>query len=268
MDISYVIIEYRCLEQIQPCLDSLWENSRDLKCEYIVSSNSLYDHETRNKVITDFPDVRWIFNEKNGGYAYAMNRGLEKAKGEWIVLMNADARLKAGIINAVSYLRENPKIGIVGPKILDEAGVLQDSVRPFMNPWRAIQRLVSRAYRGKDVLLEKGLDYNIAKPVDWAIGALMMIRKSAIENIGLLDERYFLYVEDMDWCRRFWEKGFEVHYFPELLVEYAGTRSGSAFLSGNGKPGRHALIHLKSYIRYLHKFGCQGRRPGGNNTLS
>jgi N-acetylglucosaminyl-diphospho-decaprenol L-rhamnosyltransferase len=256
MDLSYVILEYDCLGEIGPCLASLKKFSSGLACEYIVASNSRYDGELRNKVSAEFPEVHWIFNEKNGGFAYAMNRGLETAVGETVALLNADVRLMSDVAPAVIFLSSNPGVGLIGPKIVDEKGTLQDSARPFMTPWRALRRALARVGGGRRVLLERGFDYDRMQPVDWVIGAFMMAKKSAIEKVGTLDEQYFMYVEDMDWCRRFWEGGFAVHYFPELAVEFAGTRRSSAFLSGSGVPGRHAWIHLRSYLRFLRKFGC------------
>lgn len=268
IDISFIILEYNCLPEIAPCLASLRENAPDTSCEYIVSSNSLYPEKTRQKLIRESPEIHWIFNDKNGGYPYAMNRGIQAAKGEFVVLLNADTRLKSIVGSALEYFRKTPELGLLGPKMVDNKGNYQDSARNFMTPWLAMRRLLARILFRKRVLLEKGFDYDQGQPVDWVIGAFMMAKKSAIEKAGLLDEGYFLYVEDMDWCLRFWKKGFEVHYLPELVVEYAGTRSSSGFLSGMGRPGRHTLIHFKSYMRYLRKFGRQGIRPVGTSPNS
>lgn len=262
IDLSFIILEYQCLPESSHCLTSLREYSSDTSCEYIISSNSLYPEETRQRLIQESPDIQWIFNEKNGGYAYAMNRGIEAAKGEWIVLLNADTRLKSSMGFALKYFKEIPELGLLGPKIIDKRGDLQDCARSFMTPWLASQRIMARVFSGQRVLLEKGFDYEKAQPVNWVIGAFMMVKKSAIEKVGFLDERFFLYIEDMDWCRRFWESGFEVHYFPKLAVEYAGTRLSSSFLAEKSLPCRHSLIHLQSYFKYLWKYGCSHFRTG------
>lgn len=260
MDLSFIILEYDCLQEIAPCLASIREHAAEASCEYIITSNSQYHEEIKKRLIQEYPGVHWLFNERNGGYAYAMNRGIEAAKGEWVALLNADARLKYDISPAMRYLRENPKVGLLGPKIVNANGELQDSARPFMTPGRAIKRILKRAFSGKSVLLEKGIDYNKNRPVDWVIGAFMMVKKEAVDVVGMLDEGFFMYVEDMDWCRRFWGAGFEVHYFPELAVEYAGTRRSSRFMLGKGLPGCHAMIHLRSYLRFLRKYSlARGR---------
>lgn len=268
MDLSFIILEYGCPQEIAHCVAKFREHAAETSYEIIVTSNSRYSQAIKRRLIQEYSGIHWLFNERNGGYAYAMNRGIEAAKGEVIVLLNADACLKSDIQPALGYLSENPKVALLGPKIVDSAGDLQDSARPFLTPGTALRRVIKKVFSGNNVSLEKGFAYDKSQPVDWVIGALLMVKRSAIEKVGLLDEGYFLYVEDMDWCRRFWEKGFEVHYFPELLVEYAGTRSSSGFLSGKGRPGRHALIHLKSYMRYLRKYGFQERRPAGTSPDS
>lgn len=191
---SFVILEYNCLQEIAPCLADIREHAAETSCEIVVTSNSLYSEEIRNRLIQEYPGVHWLFNERNGGYAYAMNRGIEAAEGDVIVLLNADARVKDGVGPALGYMNSDPNVGLVGPKIVDGYGNLQDSARPFLTPGTAFRRVMKKVSSGKNVSLEKGFAYDKAQPVDWVIGAFMMVKRNAIEKVGLLDEGYFLYV--------------------------------------------------------------------------
>jgi N-acetylglucosaminyl-diphospho-decaprenol L-rhamnosyltransferase len=253
MNLSFIIIEYHCLEEINECLSSIRNHVGNLSFETIVSSNSEYPIKTQDQIKKDFPETRWLFNEKNGGFAYAMNRGSEKANGDVVVLVNPDARLLGDIEPACRFLLARPEVAVLGPRILDREGEIQDSARHFMTPWGLAKRSLARLLQKREILLEKNFDYCLAQPVDWVIGAFMMIKKSSLGIVGMLDEKYFLYVEDMDWCKRFWDNGFKVYYFPDLAVEYAGSRKSISFLFGNKNPNRYAFFHLRSYVRFVCK---------------
>lgn len=253
MNLSFVVIEYHCLEEIRQCLESLRSHTGKLSVEIIISSNSAYPIKTQDQIKKDFPETRWLFNKKNGGFAYAMNRGIENASGDVLVLLNPDARLLSDIAPACRFLLDCPEVAVLGPRILDREGEIQDSARRFMTPWGLAKRSLTRLLQKREVLLEKNFDYYLAQPVDWVIGAFMMIKKNALEKVGILDEKYFLFVEDMDWCKRFWDNGFQVYYFPDLAVEYQGSRQSTAFLLGKIKPDRYAFLHLRSYFRFVRK---------------
>jgi N-acetylglucosaminyl-diphospho-decaprenol L-rhamnosyltransferase len=253
MDISFVVSEYHCLEQIRSCLESLRVHAGNLASEIIISSNSRYPIETQVQIAKDFPGTCWLFNEKNNGFAYAMNRGIEKANGAVVVLLNSDARLLGDIEPAWLFLQGQPEIAVLGPRIINSQVELQDSARSFMTPWGLARRSLTRLLRKREVILEKNFDYCLAQPVDWLIGAFLMVKKSTIAKVGMLDEKYFLYVEDMDWCKRFWDKGFKVYYFPDLVVEYAGSRRSAKFLLDKKKADRFAFLHLQAYFRFVFK---------------
>jgi len=253
MNISFVVIEYHCLKEIRQCLASLRSHAGKLSVEIIISSNSAYPIETQDQIKKEFSQTRWMFNAENGGFAYAMNRGIEKASGEVVVLLNPDVRLLSDIEPAYRFLLACPEIAVLGPRILNRDGEIQDSARRFMTPWGLAKRLLTRLLQKREVLLEKNFDYNLGQPVDWVIGAFMLIKKSALGKVGMLDEKYFLYVEDMDWCKRFWYNGFQVFYFPDLAVEYEGSRQSTAFLLGEKNPNHFAFLHLKSYFRFVCK---------------
>jgi GT2 family glycosyltransferase len=259
MDLSIVIVEYNSLHDLGRCLDSIKRNIQKISYETIVVSNSCYGKSRQEELRRKRPDAVWIFSEKNAGFAGGMNEGIRNSRGNCVCLMNTDVRLLGDVSNAYSYLMKNHNAGMIGPKIIDRGGNLQDSCRKFMTPKELFTRTAKRVFLGKDVLLDADFDYGKIQPVDWVIGAFLMAKREAIERTGLLDEKYFLYVEDMDWCRKFWDCGFRVIYYPELAVEYKGDRKSISPLISQGLINKYSLYHLKSYLRFIRKHGLKIR---------
>ena len=254
INLSFVIIEYLCLDQLFSCISSIKEKCLDLSYEIIVSSNSVYPEEKKALLKSKFSDIKWVFNETNLGFAKGMNRGIMKAESECIVITNPDVRIiTSNLKSAYDYLMSQSDIGIIGPKIVDYQGNLQDSCRKFLTPFGLFTRTIKRVMFKTDVLLEPHFNYNEVQPVDWVIGAFMILKRKALEKVGLLDESYFLYVEDMDWCKRFWDQGYKVVYYPDLIVKYKGDRKSTSFLTGQKNSKRYFFYHLKSYLRFLMK---------------
>lgn len=260
IDVSFIIIEYHSIEDILLCVNSIRKTTSELKYEVVISSNSLYDADTKKKLQEDHPEILWSFNSKNGGFAYGMNKGIKKANGKFIILQNPDTRIiNNKLINALRYLKENPEIGILGPQILNRKGEIQDSCRVFLTPSIIITRLFKRIFSNQKSILEKHFNYQEIRNVNWIIGAFMITSKEAIEKVGLLDEKYFMYVEDMDWCLRFWENELKVTYYPVLKIEYEGDRKSTL-----GKKSflpiainRYTKIHIKNYLLFLKTHGIK-----------
>lgn len=260
-DLSFVLIEYHSLDDVRDCISSINRQCGNLSYEIIVTSNSRYEPEMQNRLQCGNPEIRWIFNSENLGFAKAMNAGMRNAAGNCIVIMNPDVRILNSIDPAYRYLMTTPDVGVIGPQIIDQDGNLQDSCRNFMTPQRLFRRIFKRIARKEDVLLRKGFDYNKLQSVDWVVGAFMMVKKKAIETVGLFDEGYFMYVEDMDWCKRFWDHGYQVIYYPDLMIEYKGTRKSIAPFLSASEFNRYTIYHIKSYLRFLSKHGMNYPKP-------
>ncbi len=256
-DISFVIIEYHCLEDLKKCINSILGKCKDISCQIVISSNSLYSMGKREEILGDIRGVKWIFNEENLGFSRSINVGLSNTSGKSVVVMNPDVKiLNGGILSAYKYLMTQPDVGVIGPKIVDKDGNIQDSCRKFMKPSDLFARLLKRLFLKKDVLISSQFNYSKIQSVDWVIGAFMMAKREAIEKVGLLDERFFLYVEDMDWCKRFWDSGLKVVYYPGLVVEYKGDRKSISSLMSWSFINKYFIYHISSYTKYLikHKF--------------
>jgi GT2 family glycosyltransferase len=260
MKLSVVIVEYHSIDELESCLAALAEPLDKLEHEIIVSSNSEYDAQKQTLLIKQFSTIRWQFNSGNLGFAGGVNQGLKRATGDAILHLNTDALLREGFTKAVRYLIDNRDVAILGPEIRDPTGVLQDSCREFMTPSRALRRLKGRLLGKRDVLLQDDFDYERAQDVDWVIGGAFLVNRSAVQDVGLLDEKYFMYVEDMDWCLRFWKCGYRVQYYPMWKVEYKGDRKSVSPLIASGGLNKHTRYHAASYLRFLAKhFGKYSR---------
>lgn len=249
MKLSIVVIEYNSFLDIMLFHKQIKEKLNDLDYEFIVSSNSLYKPVQREAVKELYPDVKWSFNERNGGFAYGMNHGLKIASGDYLLIANPDLFLKEGLDKAIAFLKEHPEVGAIGPRILDEEGNVQDSARPYVTLSGWVRRQTKRV-AGKD----ETYDLSRVKTVDWVIGACILMTREAYENVGGLDEHYFMYAEDLDVCTRIRQSGLEVVYYPPMVVEYKGTRSAR-------HSWKYTKVFLKSHWYYWKKFGFFDIKP-------
>lgn len=246
--LSIIIVEYCSEEEIYKCINSI-SASLHVPYEIIVSSNSCYGEERQNTIRSKSANnVRWIFNEKNGGFAYAMNQGLKAATGKFLIIMNSDCIVGRGIDEMMLFMQQHPDIGAAGPQIKDNNGNIQDTARPYVSVIRYVLRQVKRILKHQVSILETKMNYDKIQTVDWVIGAFIMVSRRAYEATGGLDDRFFMYAEDLDWCTRIRQEGFEVVYFPNAQIMYKGTRRAR----GNKK---YAKIFIRSHMVYWKKFG-------------
>ncbi|MBQ8936714.1 MAG: glycosyltransferase family 2 protein [Bacteroidaceae bacterium] len=249
--LSLIIVEYNSIAEIRLCVNSLLQYLTQ-PFEVIVSSNSCYSHEQRHAIEasedTANTHVRWLYNERNGGFAYAMNRGLQESRGEYLVIMNSDCLLRTPITSMIDFMRHHPEVGAIAPQMQDNQGRIQDTARPYVSLSSYVHRQFRRIFLRDRRLLNPDMDYSRVQTVDWLIGAFIMVSRRAYELTGGLDERLFMYAEDLDWCTRIRQAGLEVVYYPRVLINYKGTRRARTNL-------RYARIFVRSHILYWRKFG-------------
>lgn len=202
-----------------------------------------------------FERFRLVSNKENIGYSRGVNRGIELSKGGMILVLNPDIVVGEGSIdNLVSFVNETPDAGIAGAKLLYPDGRLQYSCRSFYTIKALLLRrtflgkLFPRARALREHLL---MDYDHETPrrVDWILGACMMVRREAVEKVGRMDERFFLYFEDIDWCHRMKNQGWSVYYVPQSVMIHSYERSSAGSILR--KP---FVIHLLSMLRYYEKW--------------
>jgi len=226
MDLSIIIVNYRSRRALFECLGSLELDTAGLAHETVVVDNDPA-HGTLELLAERFPKVRRIGNAENVGFARAVNQGIAVTTGEFVMLLNPDCFVERGSIPAmIGYLRAHRRTGIVGPRMVGLNGRLQYSARSFpnhltflFNRYSLLTRLFpGNRYTRRYLLLD--WDHASVRSVDWLSGACMMVRRSAIEEVGPMDEAYFMFNEDVDWCRRMRQANWDVVYVPEALVRH------------------------------------------------
>ena len=223
---------YNSLGYIAECIDSIYRYPPQHEYEIIVVDNASTDG-TAGHIHKEYPDITLMTNKKNKGFAAAVNQAVNASDSHFILLINADCQVYEDSVNRlVDYLKDNPEVAIAGPRMLNSDGSIQYSCRNFPSFFgAAVHTLLAHVYPSNPVSRKyKLMDVCRDEPfsVDWVSGSCMMIRRNALEDTGLLDENYFMYVEDIDICYRMWQKGWEVHYMPhsEVLHHVAGSSRG------------------------------------------
>ncbi|MDD5341479.1 MAG: glycosyltransferase family 2 protein [Patescibacteria group bacterium] len=260
MDLSIIILNYKTKGLVKQCVRNAKSAVGDLNYEIIVVDNGSGDG-CGEMIKENFSDVKFLPLPKNIGFAAGNNAGIKIALGEYIMLLNPDVTaLEGSILKMVDFMKAHAEVGLVGPKLINADGSYQISCRTFQTPKLILYRrtplgnLKAAAKELRDHLMAD-FDHRSNRPVDWVMGACMLVRKSALEKVGLLDERFFFYVEDMDWCRRFWEKGFKVYYLAETemvhLYERASAVEGWKFWTFNKMTRRHIASWFKYFAKYF-----------------
>jgi N-acetylglucosaminyl-diphospho-decaprenol L-rhamnosyltransferase len=200
--------------------------------------------------------ARVLHPGRNLGYARGVNEGIRAAREEDLLILNPDVRALPGSIDALARAaREHPRAGLLAPKLLNPDGTLQLSARRFYN-WRTLLLrrapipALNRTSRTVREHLMADWDHADTRPVDWVLGAALYVRRSAVRDVGLMDERYFLYFEDVDWCRRMWRHGYEVIYCADSSMVHEHARA-----SAQADP-RSVRAHAAGLLRFAEKWSA------------
>jgi len=220
MELSVVIVNYRSRERLLECIAALAPELAGREAEILVVDNDSRDGAPE-AVTARFPAVRVRVNADNLGYARAVNQGIADGRGAHVLVMNPDCIVRPGAVRALlDYMREHPRTGIAAPRILNLDGSIEYSARAFpdgfaflFNRYSVLTRLFPRNPWTRGYLLTDW-DHASARDVDWVTGACMMVRRTAIDRVGGMDEAFFMFNEDVDWCRRMGQAGFGVTYVP------------------------------------------------------
>ncbi len=222
--LSVAIVNYKKGPLLLACLDSIYKTAGDLKVEVIVVDNASSDG-VAELLPTRYPQVRLILNLANLGFAKATNQALAEARGSFILLLNPDTVVTEGALQTlVDFLEANPEVGAVGPQMVGPDGAVQLSCRSFpgyatafFGHYSFLTRWVPGNPLSRRYLLSDW-DHAETREVDWVSGACIMTRRDVLERVGPLDEQFFLFNEDVDWCKRVRETGWKVVYLPEARV--------------------------------------------------
>jgi GT2 family glycosyltransferase len=259
VDLSIIIVNYRSRGLVRTCLRGIAKAKIRYSYEVLVVDNASNDGCVE-MIWREFPDVRVFAAESNRGLASGNNIGIRAANGRYLLIINPDIALFEGMVERlIDYLERNPNVALVAPKLINPDGTIQYSIYRFPTLLTPLLRrtFLANLPSAKKILrsyLMFDWDRNKSGPVDWVLGACMLVRREAYNVIGEMDERYFLYFEDVDWCRRFWAAGYEVHYVSEAQLVHYHRRLSAEIPGLSGIFTRATRIHITSWMRYLLKY--------------
>lgn len=274
MKLSIIINHYRTPEVLKMCLKSVKENLREAAFEWeLIVTDSATIEKTSEMMAEEFPQATFIPAKENIGFGKSINIALEKARGEYLFIINADIIMeeKGAVEKMLEYIEEHPEIGMLGPKLWNINNTWQQSCFRFYTPMTVFYR---RTPLGKTLMGKKELDYFLMKdvfdkgdviepiPVDWLMGSAMMVRKKDLDKVGGFDEQYFMYFEDVDWARRFWENELQVVYFPRVTMYHYHFQSSKKSSLWQSAFNKYARIHMQSAVKYFRKFGLKKVKYG------
>jgi GT2 family glycosyltransferase len=241
-DVSVVVVTWNALPWLEQCLDSV--RGRDV----VVVDHGSTDG-TLELVRERYPEVR-VIEQENKGMGGGNNAGMRAADGRYFFLLNSDAWVvDDGLDKLVAFADEHPEAAVVGPKLLNTDGTLQRSARGEPTLWRLateylfIRKLAPGSKR-LNPLYRGDFDHDRIEEVDWLFGPALLVRREAADAVGLFDEDFFMFSEEVDWMTRFRRAGWKVLFFPEAEVVHVG---------GASHGGRLYVENLRGHLRWFAK---------------
>jgi GT2 family glycosyltransferase len=241
-NVAVIVVTYDALPWIERCLDSVRG-----------SDTVVVDHGSTDGTVTlvreRYPDVR-VIEQENRGLGAGWNAGIEATTSAYVLLLNADAWLEDGALNRlVAFAETRPRAAVIGPRLLNPDGTLQRSVRGFPSVWRLATeylflRKLAPGTSTFNAFYAGGFDHDETCDVEVVMGACMLLRRVAVDEVGPCDENYFLFSEETDWCFRFREAGWEVVFFPGAECTHVRGASHS---------GRLYRENLRGHLLFLSK---------------
>ncbi|MGH7869874.1 MAG: glycosyltransferase family 2 protein [Candidatus Dormibacteraceae bacterium] len=258
-DVSIIIVSWNARGHLRNCLDSIRQTRGEAVREVIVVDNASSDGSP-DMVAEQYPEVKLIRSDKNLGFARANNLGIRNACGSLLALVNSDVVVHPQCFQRLAdFLALHPEAGLVGPKVFGGDGRLQRTCRLLPGRWNilceavALDRLFPHygLFSGREM---RHWDQSNTAEVEVLSGCFWLARRKAVEAVGGLDERFFFYAEDIDWCKRFQDCGWRVFFCCEATAVHFGGGSSS------NAPLRYSIEMLRSNLAYWRKHhGWLGR---------
>lgn len=257
MDVSVIVVTFNASDHVERCLEAVAGGPQ----EVIVVDNASTDM-TPDLVRERFPSVRLLQLDENVGFGAANNAGMEAASGRWYLLVNSDAwPVGDGIERLAAFAEANPKVGVAGPRLVGPDGRVQKSVRAFPTLWRlATEYFFLRKLAPRSRLLNDfygaGFDYRSRRSADFLMGAVLLLRREAVEQVGGFDPAFFMFSEEVDLCYRMRAAGWSVEFTPDAeFVHLGGASTRPAW-------DRMFQEQLRGHLRFLakHRGQEQGER--------
>lgn len=259
--ISIIITHHKTPVLLKLCLKAIRENIGESEHEIIIADAEAKT-EVSEQIKHQFPQVKIIAFNKNVGYAKLVNAGLATSRGEYVLILNSDILiLKNSVSHLVNYLRDHSEAGLASPQLLTFSHQCQPSAFRFPRVKALLARrtFLGRLGWGKKELsrfeITTSPDQQTPQKADWVQGSAVMVRKSALDKVGNLDERFFMYFEDTDWCRRFWQNNLEVVFLPAARMSHYYYRHSKKWNSfGDLVFNKYTRCHIMSALKYFWKW--------------
>jgi len=255
MELSIIINNYKTRGLLKQCLKGLLARPPQVLFEIIVVDNHSRDGSVE-LVREFFPQVKIIASPENLGHHRGNNLGIKNSSGKYVLILNTDiAILDDGLDRLYQFMESHPQVALAGPRLRNPDGSIQLSCLKFPT---ALVPLYRRTFLGRYAWARKKLneylmaDFNHqeTRPVNWILGACEIVRRSAINQVGLMDEDLFLYFGDVAWCRKFWQAGWSVYYFAGVDIVHYHKRESAE----NGLWSKVFWIHIIDWLKYLRKY--------------
>jgi GT2 family glycosyltransferase len=254
VDFSICIVTYQARDYLSECLQSIAENPPSVKYEILVVDNHSTDG-TVEMLKSRFPGVHIIENQENKGFTVPMNQALRQSLGNYMLQLNPDTHVHPHAFDRlIAFMEENPDAGICGPKVLNPDGTLQKPCRRGdSRPWAVfsyflgLSRLFPKSRFFGEYLMNY-MDEDVIHRVAGVSGSCMLIRRQVIDQIGYLDELFFAYQEDADYCLQARRVGWNVYYVPTAQITHYGGQGGTKV-----HPYRSIFAWHRSYYLYFRK---------------
>lgn len=252
MDVSIIIVTWNSSSFIGECLDSIYSHKGKLRLEVLVVDNDSQD-ATKDIIREFYPRVVLIENNENLGYARANNQGIASSVGKYIMLLNPDVRLRDNaLVELFLFMENHPEAGGAGPQLLNMDGSIQPSCREFPSFSTLLYDLLGLSYLfPKSKIFGKWrmgyFDHNSAREVDQPMASALILRRKALAQVGLMDEDFFMFFNDVDLCYRLRKNGWNIYFYPDARAYH--------FLGGSTQKVKTKMIYLshRGYFKFLKK---------------
>ena len=230
VDVSVIVVNYNTAHLLHDMRSALERSAHGLRIELIIIDNASRD-DSAEVLRRDFAHATLIFNDSNVGFGRANNQGLAHAHGRHVLLLNTDAFVAEDTLpKTVQYMDAHPECGVLGVRLEGRDGVLQPCCRYFPTPWNIFLKRTGwhRFFPGTRLVDDMAWDHASVRECDWVIGCYFLVRREVIEKVGLFDDRFFLYSEEVDLCWSAKQAGFRVVFFPHTTVVHLGGESAKS----------------------------------------
>lgn len=241
-DLSVIVVNWNTRDVTAACLDSFREHTTGITYEMFLIDNGSTKDDSATELPRRFPWARFTANPDNRGFTRANNQAIREAQGRYVLLLNSDTiQTENAAGAAVAYMDAHPDVGALGimHRNADAGHTFQPSAHPFPRPWRGTLALLGGGGTPPPPTTAEG-------DVDWVCGSFLMIRREALEQVGPLDERYFAYNEDIDWCLAAHQVGWKVRYWPGASMVHIGSVASPHLRDKTG-------LMFRSHVTYLRK---------------